>query len=994
MDLAQHLVPYGLGALILAVVVIWALKQVLSEYFKKTGGKVYDRSASFFSRRARFRKRLIRRYGEAVSRDYAWHTLGFVTDRVIDINSVYVPLQYELGGDRQDIYEKLRNQPRSVIIGPAGAGKSLLLKNSMLMWARRVRAGTVERVPVLIELHRCNDSSESIFDLIVSELSRSRVDRSVRRETMQEMVVQALRDGKLTLLFDGLDEVGRSNQGRVFKALRDFGREFPDCQIIVTCRDVVYRGQPLGVQFSHVVRVAEFDDAAIIRFLGKWVGLAGSSAASEVYVGLRKNPTLLRLARSPLLLTMIAYLQTEVFPKTGRRLPTSRPAFYQEAITHLLGRDADLGRADSLTVYEVGEKLAVLQRVALVAMESGSELDDRLNITKKLLESTTRKLLPDLNLDHTHIRSLLDEIIDRSQLLVSVNKKRTEFIFRHLTLQEYLAATELADDPDGLLSRYRAEPLAWRETVKLWCGASNRDSTKVIVEIFRSAEMHHKILALECLADAKRVDSKLARGIIEYFLNLLGEPVLDRAAIVAAVGKVAADGRPRGNEVLRKLEAIVSAGGTARVDAMHALSFSGRSEAAEALAPRNAADEDRRSALRGMGELALPVLTERSAEGFLWAVDDLAIVGTPAAAVALAHLLWQEKAGAIRAAWRLAVLLSNPNVEEELKRSVMPDERAAAEPWFSRPFIEVRLNGPLSQIFSRVGYLLENSKYEDIPSDLDFIDPRLGIPLALRSLNRYYFLKTESEIKIRAVLGLPRASRATPQVGLSTVVKNYFAEASKRRHPDEKVEKLISLISSDAQLTELQHRLIGLLSWPVRSVVYGTVLTGAGQSEIRDEDWSTVMMPRRRTYMLWSMFSVTLAIVIGGVLLAGMVRSILTLSDSWPIGPTWLSWLLQLFLPLLIAGVLCIEKGVFDVTSGLMIAVSVLMALVLAGLGMVTLMEWLPWYAVSALLAFAVAAVGCGLVARRHDRINDNPFRKCLEADAVRLDDRTSVIAS
>jgi ABC-type phosphate/phosphonate transport system ATPase subunit len=48
---------------------------------------------------------------------------------------VYVPLSYETVGRREDVYARIRAESRSVVIGPAGAGKSLLLKNSMLIWA-------------------------------------------------------------------------------------------------------------------------------------------------------------------------------------------------------------------------------------------------------------------------------------------------------------------------------------------------------------------------------------------------------------------------------------------------------------------------------------------------------------------------------------------------------------------------------------------------------------------------------------------------------------------------------------------------------------------------------------------------------------------------------------------------------------------------------------------------------------------------------------------
>ncbi|MEV4055769.1 NACHT domain-containing protein [Amycolatopsis sp. NPDC049688] len=968
-DLSPYLLPFGLVVLVVAVVVVWASKQFFGEYFKKSGAKAFDWSAAAFSRKTKLRKRLIRRYAEVVSRDYSRHALGFVTDRVIDIDSVYVPLQYEREGCREDIYEKIREQPRSVIIGPAGAGKSLLLKNSMLMWVRRVRAGAAERMPVLIELHRCNDGSASLVDLVVSELARAYPARSRHRDAVKELAEQALRDGRLTLLFDGLDEVGRAQQNRVFGTLRDFARDYPECQVIVTCRDVVYQGQPLGDQFTHVVRVAEFDDAAVIRFLGKWEGLAGTSAA-EVFAGLQKNPALMRLARSPLLLTMIAYLQTEVFAKTGRRLPTSRPAFYQEAITHLLGRDTDLGRADSLTVYEVGEKLAVLQRVALVTMQTTTEVDDRLTITKKLLENTTRQLLPDLNLDQTHIKPLLDEIIDRSQLLVSITKNRTDFVFRHLTLQEYLAATELADDPEGLLLRYRADPLAWRETVKLWCGASNRDSTRVISRIFESAEMHHKILALECLAEAKRVDSAFARTVVEYFLNRLGKPGPDRPAIVAAVGTVAADGRPRGQEVLQRLIAIVEAGGDAKVDAMQALSASGRVEAAEALAPRSAADEDRRAALRGMGELALPVLIARSAEGYLWAVDDLAVVGTPAAAAALTQLIWVETAVARRAAWWLASLLADPNVEEDLKRQPIPDDRPESDRWFWQPFSE----GPddsLALLVGRIGKLLDDSGLPDIPGNLDVIDSRLGIPLALRRIDR---------LQPRPFLG---------EVWGDTALEHEYSlrEAAKRPGPTKADEERIDSISNQVAMDGFDRRLAGLMRWPVRAVIFASALRG----QIRVGDWPTVLQPRRSTDALWATFGVVVVLAGGGSLLAGMVRSILVLTGSWPLGPTWLSWVLQLWIPLVF---LLLRFGDLDfvlVALGLVLAA---IAVTLLVFGVITIGLWLTWYTVTGLAAALLVAGACFLIADRLDRINDNPFRRCLEADAVRLDDRTSVIAS
>ncbi|MCA1677210.1 MAG: hypothetical protein LC799_35220, partial [Actinobacteria bacterium] len=352
----------------------------------------------------------------------------------------------------------------------------MLLKNSLLIWAAE-RLGRRPYVPVMVDLHRCNTGEHSLVDLVIGELQRNRLHR--RTEAVALFVHHALEEGRLRLLFDGLDEVGRDTRDRVVRELRDLAKTYPDCQMVVTCRSAVYHGQ-LAPEFGHVVRIAEFDDASVRRLLANWPGIETASGPDRLFDMLRKNPPLMRLARSPLLLTMIAYLHIEVFTKTGRPLPSSLVEFYDTAIAHLLGRDVDLGRGKSLTAYDVSEKLAVLQRVALaLQVTSPGEPVDRLAISRSELLSVIGHTLPELTLDGTHAKPLLDEIVNRSQLLVPLDHSNWRYQFRHLTLQEYLAARALANDPDRLVAHYRADPDAWRETVKLWC-AEDRDCTAVV----------------------------------------------------------------------------------------------------------------------------------------------------------------------------------------------------------------------------------------------------------------------------------------------------------------------------------------------------------------------------------------------------------------------------------------------------------------------------------------------------------------------------------
>ena len=291
---SQAVLHYSLYAVLVVVggVLLWAAQQFFGGMLTGLGSKSADSVAAGFARRGRIAGGRLRKYRRAIQRNYAGHALGFGGTEVIDIRAVYVPLRYEEAGRREDIYARIRGERRSVVVGPPGAGKSLLLKNSMLIWAddshlRPWHRGD-RRVPVLVELHRCNDNDADIAQLVLDELDRNQVKRP------RSFVERALRDGRLRLLLDGLDEVGKDRQERVVTMIRDFVRANPDCQIVLTCRDAVYYGQ-LSPEFGHVVRIAEFDDASIRRLLGNWPGIDRRDVDNLVGT-LRANPELMHLA--------------------------------------------------------------------------------------------------------------------------------------------------------------------------------------------------------------------------------------------------------------------------------------------------------------------------------------------------------------------------------------------------------------------------------------------------------------------------------------------------------------------------------------------------------------------------------------------------------------------------------------------------------------------------------------------------------------------------
>lgn len=395
-----------------------------------------------------------------------------------------------------------------------------------------------------------------------------------------------------------------------------------------------------------------------------------------------------------------------------------------------------------------------------------------------------------------------------------------------------------------------------------------------------------------------------------------------------------------------------------------------------------------------MGELALTVLTARAAEGFLWAVDDLAVVGTPAAATALVDLLWADGRAATRAAWRLAELIRNPDVEEQLRRASPAVTDVEAEAWMWQPFTR-RKDDPLLLIGGRIGRLLRDSDVDAIPPDTSVIDPRLAIPVALDAVRGQKFSddRAMKEVKER----IPRASR-TNDYSVRVYLKGVFATAATESEPDDQVAALLDSLSRGCGLSSVQLRLLGLLSWPARAAVYGEVLSQSGNttsSLVRNDDWLTVFEPRRGTRHLWSMTSGVLGFTGLVSAFAGLYGSFLLLTRGWELMPTWVGYVNVCSVAFIAAVVLYIYKESINESFGLLFALGGLVtttSLVITGVAF--WWERLSWPGIAGVVGVNALAVLSWFLAHRRDRVNDNPFRRCLEADASRLDDRTSVIAS
>jgi hypothetical protein len=717
------------------------IKDWLTRQIKAINDKIFRR----FAGKPFFWNSALKRYQKALLGKHAQLHIPFRPNRPLGMRETYVPLKASGSTDAAptEALRALRQHRRLAIKGPPGSGKSMLLKRIALSYAEgRLENLPGKPIPILLELHRFNDPKSTFEDLLVSELARNDFPNAAN------FISNALNQGSILVLLDGLDEVSSSERKRVVQQIKDSLHKYNNCRAVITCRSIVYRNE-FEECVTQTLELIEFDDQQIRLFLSSWSPEMTRRERSIEHLmhTLHSRPRIMALARNPLLLTIIAYLYTD----TEFALPHSRAEFYRKSTDILL----DLWHQEH-NRFKASDKRLILQHLALFNQDAAAtQGQDRLTMRRPAVLEQVRKILPELNLKPESADTVLDEIVERSGLLLVVDGGEG-YQFAHLTLQEYFAATKLTNDAKGLQERFKADHDAWRETVKLWCGLDH-DSTGTI----RAIHAEESVTAFESLADAQQVHPDLATEILDEFRVRLGLTTTDDA-IIRAFGTVASDMRPRGEAVLNSLRETLATAETPmrRIAAANAISQTNLPNAAQMLA-EHYSEPKIRAALVKMGDLAVPSLVQLvtsppsaipgtskailSRKGKKAAqrnrlvakpqdvMDDLLRIGTPLAAAALVPWLWHEsKDIATIAAWRLAALLHKPGVEDVLRiYSLDPSHRGTDFlDWVWKPF-EDQEDSPLTVIAGRVALLLGQASAEFAPAWPQTYDPRLAIPLCV-----------------------------------------------------------------------------------------------------------------------------------------------------------------------------------------------------------------------------------------------------------------------
>lgn len=237
-----------------------------------------------------------------------------------------------------DLREGLRRYDHMLLLGPPGGGKTTALWRLALDLAEDGLAGADDApLPVFVRLGGLQPG-QTLRDLLAANLATAVLDDGHGRQfplsahrALGGLLDGLLEEGRLVLLWDGLNETPRSLFATSARALAAFQRTYPGhlggtrTTSVTTCRADDHAllleacgDDPYPVQG---VRLEGLDPATIHQVV---VGRLGAAQGAALLEALRQpvHAGLAGLARTPLLLTMLCevYAATDALPRNRGQL--------------------------------------------------------------------------------------------------------------------------------------------------------------------------------------------------------------------------------------------------------------------------------------------------------------------------------------------------------------------------------------------------------------------------------------------------------------------------------------------------------------------------------------------------------------------------------------------------------------------------------------------------------------------------------------------------
>ena len=327
-------------------------------------------------------------------------------------------------------------QDRSIILGPPGAGKS-----SFMGWLARNLAnatssnGALRPFPILVRLAdweaAWKDAGKKLpLNKWLTNLTGEWEGTGTKKKKRKSLLSDWMKQGRIILLFDGLDEIGNDFFTAFAKTVRKLAKD--QKRFVISCRTVTEQryaalAQPL-YYLTSLDRKAQ--EAYIAAFPWK-----NADRREAIKAHLPKTHAIAALLSNPQLLAFLCHTADE---NTNLSLPMVRVELIGAMLRTLLEEKPVHIEEDELLVGKrtIATITGWLSALAFRLFSAGDKR--RMILSADELEWVVKEILGPDN------EGLEQTFIEEMRLRGILRRHPRGWFFFHLIIQEYLAAHELA----------------------------------------------------------------------------------------------------------------------------------------------------------------------------------------------------------------------------------------------------------------------------------------------------------------------------------------------------------------------------------------------------------------------------------------------------------------------------------------------------------------------------------------------------------------------
>lgn len=371
---------------------------------------------------------------------------------------------FDLRNDRLGLGDRIKRNPgfevanenaKLVILGKPGSGKTTFLKHLVVDWCKGEFHPNL--IAVFIELRRIRDGQWQLLDAIRQELGLETTEQP------QEL----LKQGKLLVLMDGLDEVPTSElRHKVQDQLREIAKKYANSRWILTCRtQIIQSTGAIPIGFASV-EVADFSPKQVQQFVQNWFQASGHSDAEAVQHWKRfdnavsKNPALKELTVTPVLLSLMCL----VFHDEGD-MPSQMTDLYKRGIRLLLEK---WNSTKAIEGWEVGSEtyrqLSVEQKEALLVEIAARKFENPKNFVLFQQDEIAAQIAEFLHLANCQEGIAVLKAMEAQHGLL-IERADELWSFSHLTFQEHFTVQWLTQLPPNQLAETIANK-QWQQVIE------------------------------------------------------------------------------------------------------------------------------------------------------------------------------------------------------------------------------------------------------------------------------------------------------------------------------------------------------------------------------------------------------------------------------------------------------------------------------------------------------------------------------------------------